>query len=76
MEASVGELFLDFGEEVAVRHGIPGLGVGRSRDFVEVFAADLLGSAMEEQARWTFPDNFWIFDEVVHDVLFFELVLK
>jgi len=67
LEASVGELFLDFGEEVAVRHGIPGLGVGRSRDFVEVFAGDLLGSAMEQEARWPFLDDFWIFDEVVHD---------
>jgi len=66
LEASVRELFLDFGEEVPVRHGIPGLGIGGSRDFVEAFACDLLCPAMEEEARWTFLDDFWIFDEVIH----------
>lgn len=67
LEAPVGELFFDLGEEVSVRHGIPGLSVGRRGDFVEVFTGDLPGSTMEEQARWTFLDDFWIFDEVVHD---------
>lgn len=67
LEAPVGELLFDLGEEVLVRHGIPSLGVGGSGDFVEVFAGDLLGSAMEQEARWPFLDDFWIFDEVVHD---------
>lgn len=48
LKSSAGELFLNFSEEVPVRHGIPCLGVGRRGDFVETFACDLLGSTMEE----------------------------
>jgi len=69
-ESSVAELFLDFGEQVPMRHGIPGLGVGRCRNGEEGFAGDLLGSAVNEESGWAFGDDF-CFKEIVHRFVVF-----
>lgn len=64
-EAAVAKLFFNFLKQVLVRHGIPGLGVRRCRDFGEGFASDLLRSAVEEKSGRRFLDDFG-FDKVVH----------